>query len=161
MSMTVTFYNITDDPRVLDKHLGTALLTLNNVKLKGEVDEYSPTLELANDVNLENANYFYIQEWGKYYYKVPNTTNNMGFIVQGEEDVRMTWKRQIRNSGGIISRCEATSIYRADKGKKYPGMNCFISDDRIMVENRQLVTALQFPSGLPNTDEIILVVNGR
>lgn len=159
--MTVTFYNITDDPRVLDKHLGTALLTLSNVKLKGEVDEFSPTLELANDVKLENANYFYIQEWGKYYYKVPNTTNNMGFIVQGEEDVRMTWKSQIRNSGGIISRCEATSLYRTDKGEDYPAMNCFISDDRIMVENRQLVTALQFPSGLPDTDEIILVVNGR
>lgn len=161
MSMTVTFYNITDDPRVLDKHLGTALLTLNNVKLKGEVDEYSPTLELANNVNLENANYFYIQEWGKYYYKVPNTTNNIGYIVQGEEDVRMTWKSQIRNCGGIISRCEATSIYRADEGEKYPGMDCYISDDRLLQEDRQYVKVVNFPNSLPDSDEIILVVNGR
>lgn len=161
MSMTVTFYNITDDPRVLDKHLGTALLTLSNVKLKGEVDEFSPTLELANNVNLENANYFYIQEWGKYYYKVPNTTNNIGYIVQGEEDVRMTWKSQIRNCGGIISRCEATSIYRADEGENYPGMDCYISDDRLLQEDRQYVKVVNFPNSLPDSDEIILVVNGR
>jgi holo-[acyl-carrier-protein] synthase len=47
-----------------------------------------------------------------------------------------------------------------DKNGK-PVYNCFLNDDRLMVENRQLVTALTFPSGLPDTDEIIMVVNGR
>lgn len=154
--MTVSFYDVHDDPKVLNKELGTALLTLNNVKLKGEVDEFNPTLELANNVNLESANYFYIHDWGKYYYKIPNETNNLGFIVRGEEDVRMTWKEQILNQYGIVGRQEMPS----DKNGNQM-YNCYIGDERIMQENRSLVTCINFPYGLPEQDTWLLVVNGR
>lgn len=154
--MTVTFYNVLDDPRVLNKTLGNPLLTLTNVKLKDNVDVMNPILELKNDVNLMNANYFYITEWNKYYFKIPNETNNLGFIVRGKEDVRYTWKNEILQQRGIVSRHENAK----DKNGK-PVYNCFLNDNRLMVENRQLVTALKFPSGLPETDEIIMVVNGR
>lgn len=154
--MTVTFYSVEDDPRVVSKTLGTALITLSNVKLKGEVNVLKPTLELANNVNLLGANYFYIQEFNRYYYITDRTTNNLGFFVSGKVDPLKSWSTEIYGLYAIISRNQNKQIG-----------NAYLKDERMPILEKQQVILRNFEnisevSGFckPGYESLIMVVNG-
>lgn len=146
--MTVTFYSVDDDPRVVTKTLGTATLTLTNVKLKNDTDVINPVLELGNNANLLGSNYFYIQEFGRYYNVTDQKTNSLGLFVSGHVDVLKSWDSDIRGLNCIVKRNE----------KKY---NAYIPDERIMMSAYENVMTIPFPTGFADTEEILLAVNGK
>lgn len=145
--MTVTFYSVDDDPRVVTKTLGTATLTLNNVKLKNDTDVINPVLELANNANLMGSNYFYIQEFGRYYNVTDQTTNSLGLFVTGHVDVLKSWDADIRTLDCIVKR----------NANKY---NAYIPDEKLMLSAYEHVMTIPFSQGFSDTEELLLAVNG-
>lgn len=146
--MTVTFYSVDDDSRVVTKTLGTPTLTLNNVKLKDDTDVIDPVLELANNVNLMGSNYFYIQEFGRYYNVTDQKTNSLGFFITGHVDVLTSWDSDIRTLDCIVKR----------NANKY---NAYIPDERMLMSAYENVMTIPFPNSFSNSMQLLLAVNGR
>ena len=154
--MTVTFYSVEDDPRVVTKTLGTATLTLNNVKLKNDTDVINPVLELGNNTNLLGSNYFYIQEFGRYYNVTDQKTNSLGFFVTGHVDVLKSWDSDIRGLNAIIARNQNKQIG-----------NAYLKDERMPILEKQQVILRTFEnisqvSGFckQGYESLIMIVNG-
>lgn len=146
--MTVTFYVVEDDNRVVNKNLGEPVLTLSTVKCKEDVDILNPVLELKNDTNLMNANYFYVDTWERFYYITDKETNNLGLFITGHVDVLKTYNTEIRALQGVVGRNES----------KY---NTYIPDEKMKISSDINVMTIPFPYGFSNTDELLLAVNGR
>ena len=146
--MTFTFYKNTADNRVVDK---TAALTqLGNAKtviFKDTVGKGDPSIELAYDSTILEANYAYCSEDGYYYYLGEPVLGQMRITFPTAVDLLMTYKTQIQNLTCIISRQES----------KY---NAYLNDDRYPVLNKQQVNTLAFPTGFSNGEDILLIVNG-
>ena len=153
MSMSVQFYKIDDDPRVLDKNLGTAILSLPNVKFKDNVDILNPTLEISYYAILLTANYMFIGDFGRYYYITDITTNNLGLIITGKVDVLKTYSSDIYALKAIIARQE-------DNSK----CNAYLRDEKWATLEKQQVITANFPAYAgfcePHQEECIMVVNG-
>lgn len=150
--MEATFYNCSDDNRVVDKTL--TLVATKQVEYKDTDDLKNPLLIMDYDSIVEGANYCFCN--GYYFYITDMKYAQQYLILQLHADLLKTYKDSILNTSVIVGRSEA----KADKNGKAV-YNCFLDDSRLKVENRQMVTALEFPRGLPNQDEILLVVNGR
>lgn len=146
--MTFTFYKNTADNRVVDK---TAALTqLGNAKtviFKDTVGKGDPSIELAYDSTILEANYAHCSEDGYYYYLGEPFLGQMRITFPTAVDLLMTYKTQIQNLTCIISRQES----------KY---NAYLNDDRYPVLNKQQVNTLAFPTGFANGEDILLIVNG-
>lgn len=123
--MTVTFYKVTDDPRTVSKTLGTAIVTLNNVKTKDNCSITAPELELAYTANLTKCNYIYIQDWGRYYFVDKMTVSQQRIIIAAHIDVLMTYATEIKKCTGIIKRQEKTGA--GSKTNLYLNDKAFIS----------------------------------
>lgn len=150
--MEATFYTCNDDNRVIDKTL--TLVATKQVEYKDTDDLKNPLLIMDYDSTVEGANYCLCN--GYYFYITDMKYAQQYLILQLHADLLKTYKESILNTSVIVGRSEA----KADKNGKAV-YNCFLDDSRLKVENRQMVTALEFPRGLPNKDEILLVVNGR
>lgn len=146
--MTFTFYRNTADNRVVDKT--SALTQLGNAKtviFKETVGKGDPSIELAYDSTIMNANYAYCSDDGYYYYLGEPFLAQQRITFPTAVDLLMTYKTQIQNLTCIIGRQES----------KY---NAYLNDDRFPVLNKQQVNTLAFPSGFSNGEEILLIVNG-
>lgn len=146
--MTFTFYRNTADNRVVDKT--SALTQLGNAKtviFKETVGKGDPSIELAYDSTIMNANYAYCSDDGYYYYLGEPFLAQQRITFPTAVDLLMTYKTQIQNLTCIIGRQES----------KY---NAYLNDERFPVLNKQQVNTLAFPSGFSNGEDILLIVNG-
>ena len=146
--MTFTFYKNTADNRVVDK---TAALTqlgqAKTVIFKDTVGKGDPSIELAYDSTILEANYAYCYDDGYYYYLGEPFLGQMRITFPTAVDLLMTYKTQIQNLTCIIGRQES----------KY---NAYLNDDRYPILNKQQVNTLAFPTGFANGEDILLIVNG-
>ena len=146
--MTFTFYKNTADNRVVDK---TAALTqlgqAKTVIFKDTVGKGDPSIELAYDSTILEANYAYCSEDGYYYYLGEPFLGQMRITFPTAVDLLMTYKTQIQNLTCIIGRQES----------KY---NAYLNGDRYPVLNKKHVNTLAFPTGFANGEDILLIVNG-
>ena len=69
-------------------------------------------------------------------------------ILQLKRDILMSFKDQIYEMNGIIKRQENEFF-------------TYINDDKLPIDCRRLVTGFKFPGGFSNTDELLLLVNGK
>lgn len=105
--MTIDFYKISDDPRVLEKTLGTLLYTCN-ANILGTCSVHDPVLVLSYNSNLVTANYFHISDWGAYYFMgEPELSPGGRCIIRGTKDVLFSNKDEILNLHAYCSRCES------------------------------------------------------
>lgn len=149
--MTFTFYKNMADNRVVDKTASlTQLGTAKTVIFKDTVGKGDPSIELAYDSTILDANYAYCSEDGYYYYLGEPFLGQMRITFPTAVDLLMTYKTQIKNLTCIIGRQES----------KY---NAYLNDERLPVLNKQEVSIIPFPGGFthPSNDSILLVVNGR
>lgn len=92
--MTVYLYNVSDDPRVLNKTLGTAV-TLN-CELLYPSDLLNPRIKISAASFTPYLNYMYIQAFDRYYFITEVTYENGGAVtIQGKVDVLQTYGTQI------------------------------------------------------------------
>lgn len=146
--MTFTFYKNTADNRVVDKTASlTQLGTAKTVIFKDTVGKGDPSIELAFDSTILDANYAYCSEDGYYYYLGEPFLGQMRITFPTAVDLLMTYKTQIQNLTCIIGRQES----------KY---NAYLNDDRYPILNKQQVNTLAFPTGFANGEDILLIVNG-
>ena len=101
--MTITVYKISDDRRVVNKTLGTAVATLTAV-FKNDADILYPVLEVAYNSSVLTANYLYIDTLHRYYYIKNIKLDRQRLFLECEVDVLKTYYDGIRNLTCVVSR---------------------------------------------------------
>ena len=101
--MNVTFYKISDDPRVINKDLGAG--TTASCEVYGDCTRATPTILVQYSSELSTCNYMYIDEFERYYF-VQNVTLQAGnrCLVTGVVDPLMSFSNEILNADYLISR---------------------------------------------------------
>lgn len=108
--MIVTFYRTDSAPNVVNKNLVQVGDTLPTVYPYGDLDIMHPELLLPFNADLVNhANYFYIQDFDKYYmYSQPPTmTDGQRIVIHGVEDVLQTHASELVNCPVSVIRSES------------------------------------------------------
>ena len=90
-------------------------------------------VEISNTLGIMQANYAYIQEFGKFYF-IRNKTNVLNNLwrFELEEDVLMTYHGDILNTNGVVER-------------QKDNYDMYLPDPKIPVDCRKAVTYRQFP----------------
>ncbi|MBO7716292.1 MAG: hypothetical protein J6S85_26625 [Methanobrevibacter sp.] len=103
--MTVNFYNVTDDPRTVNKNLGSVVASLTLFPYD-KIDLYNPVLLLPMSTAAAGCNYFEFS--GRYYYisSPPVYTEGQRMIIQGIVDVLKTYANSIANCSVAVIRNE-------------------------------------------------------
>jgi hypothetical protein len=109
--MTVTFYNVSDDPRVVEKTLGNPIMPSVTANPLSSCSVMNPVLILTYNPLFLSANYFSIA-WNNnltLYYFMNNPVLSPGgrCNISGREDVLMSNKDDILNLVAYCSRCES------------------------------------------------------
>lgn len=99
--MTVTFYQLSINPIVLNKTVGTG--TDKSCVVKDNLNVLNPIFELDFDSSILSKNYMYVQDLGRYYFITSIEIINHVIIVRGHVDVLKTYNSQIRSG-----KCTAT-----------------------------------------------------
>lgn len=108
--MIVTFYRTDSAPNVVNKNLVQVGDILPAVYPYGDLDIMRPELLLPFNADLvNNANYFYIQDFNKYYmYSQPPTmTDGQRIVIHGVEDVLQTHAVDLVNCPISVIRSES------------------------------------------------------
>ena len=103
--MTITVYKISDDRRVVNKTLGTAVATLTAV-IKNDADILYPVLEVAYNASVLTANYLYIDTLQRYYYIKNIKLDRQRIFLECEVDVLKSYYNEIKNLSCVVSRQE-------------------------------------------------------
>lgn len=144
--MVVTFYRVNDDPRKLNKTLGTALGTAS-----GQLHKKTNNLQLDIKVPstyhniITQSNYVMLDLFQKYYYLESYDIENDCVIINLKEDVRMSWSTQIRQVETTITR--STS-----------GYNGYLKDANYNALAFAGVQYKAFPNALDDTSCILVTV---
>lgn len=145
--MNVTFYQNNSDKIQITKSLST--IKTVSAEFFNESSVISPTLIMAYDSTLCTTNYCYIPYFGRYYFItdiVIMDGNRMR--VTCKVDVLMSYQSQIKSLQCII-----------DKQQTVPE-NSYINDGSYVVTDKEFNTIINFPSGLLENGEFILITAG-
>ena len=148
--MTVTFYSVSDDARVLNKTLGDAVATLSAVEIWGECSIMDPVLKLVYDADLLDANYCYISDWKRYYYiENYDVSNGREMYVRMHEDVLMS-------NATAIGELTCTIVRTAQNGIA----NLYLDDGKFKILNYPRIQTKKFPNALNKNLHYVLTVAG-
>ena len=142
--MIATLYNTSDDRRVLNKSL-TSVASGVECIVKRESSRNYPQLVLSTDFN---CNYCYVD--GKYYFLTEKKYETGHRVIYNmATDVLMTYKDAIKGSQAIAIRSSRHSE------------NEYIDDSiGYISQNKSTTQAIEFPSGLEENGQFILVTVG-
>lgn len=147
MSFSITLYKNNSEDNKIRKNI-TQISALNGI-LKEGTSILKPTILIEANVSaLKGCNYFYIPEFGRYYYitDIISSRNNL-VQISGRCDVLMSFANEILANSAIIKKQETD-------------WNLYLDDDTFKVySNNQIVTKL-FPAGF-NTQKFVLAVAGN
>lgn len=144
--MVVTFYRVNDDPRKLEKTLGTALGTAS-----GQLHKRTNNLQL--DIKMPGtfhniitqSNYVMLDLFQKYYYCENYDIENDCVIIHLKEDVRMSWATQIKRVNTTISR----------NSREYNG---YLKDKEYNALAYEGIQYKEFPNALDDASCILVTV---
>lgn len=145
MAFTVNLYTITDDAKVVSKHLGTAT-SFTSVTVKETTDVTAPVLRIASSSNLSGYNYCYIERYGRYYFinKIDTTPDGM-WVIHCRCDVLMSYKSQIKALTGTLERSETV-------------FNGYLNDSEYKALAYRKIVTKQFPTALDDDCFILMTV---
>lgn len=107
--MSVTLYKYRGDNNVVNKSLGSPLFTADGAFID-DIDVLNPTftlghLEGVTEETLQDCNYMYISEFGRYYYITGMTIPyDSELTIRGKVDVLKTYSADIMGLGAIVER---------------------------------------------------------
>ena len=116
--MTLTFYKVNDDYRVLDKTLGTSTGSATG-HLHEKVNDMKMSVKMPSSVFnvVTGSNYVFADLTQAYYYLDSYDVENDCVIVNLTMDVRKTFATQIKNMTVTVNRNEYTRQgYLCDSG---------------------------------------------
>lgn len=144
--MKVNLYVNNSDSSHLDKSLSSA--GSYSGTLKENCTVVDPSIILKYNGSPSHINYMQIPEFGRYYYITNWTSIAQGlWMVSGHTDVLMSFRDQIRQNSGIITRQE----YLWD---------LYLDDDRFLIRAPRQFENISFPGRMGNATGFILTVAG-
>lgn len=148
--MTIKLYNISDDPKKLEKTLtdtgaGKNLIDTYTVNMKGGGDILNPVFTLSG-ADLHAANYCYIARYGRYYFCECSVNPAGVWTIKCHVDVLMSHASQLKALTVTLDRSE--SLY-----------NGYLPDSEYKSLGYRTVAIKQFPKGLTD-DNYILITTG-
>lgn len=143
--MDIIFYNSLSDPITLNKSL-TEIITLSG-EVRTDCDLINPNIIIENQ-GLINANYCYIPEFNRYYFIVKQTiVNNDLIVIDLHVDVLESFKNEILLLSGIIENSTSNN-------------DNYLNGKEWITSVKTTTSIKQFPSGLNDTGEYILITAG-
>ena len=126
-------------------------VTFNNCVLKDSTSVFKPIVRIASDNgDIPTFNYMYIQALGRYYFidDIVSINNNL-WEISAHVDVLETYKNDILGNSAILENTEKKSV------------NMYLYDPDIFKVNcKHKTDIINFPSGLLDTGEFILITAG-
>lgn len=119
--MRATLYKNHSDERYLVKDL-SSIGTYNNLVFKDDEDLVTPTFKVTDSSFSEECNYIYVQELKRYYYVRSRRYSRQCLFLECQVDVLMSFRNDIHDMTGIISRNER--LY-----------NLYLNDDKMEMLN--------------------------
>ena len=149
--MRATLYKNHSDERYLNKDL-SSIGTYNNLVFKDDEDLVTPTFKVTDSNFSEECNYIYVRELGRYYYIRSRRFSRQCLFLECQVDVLMSFRNEIHNMTGIISRNER--LY-----------NLYLNDDKMEMLNYPFYQTLNMKctEGTPfsmGTNQILLALVG-
>ena len=150
MGFTVTLYNNLSPVEKIGKDLQPGV-NLTGCTLKDSTSVINPIIRIkSSDAGITTYNYMYISELHRYYFIDDIVSINNGiWEISGHVDVLETYKNDILGNNVIIENTEQT------------GRNMYLFDDNVFKVNcKHKTDIINFPSGLLDTGEFILITAG-
>lgn len=118
--MNVTFYNISDNPKKLEKDITNVIGSARALAPTGQINVLNPVVVVAwdstNGDKIINANYAYIDTFDRYYFITCGIDTAKRIVVSGKVDYLMSWAAYIKNCPCTVIRNENIGInYVVDK----------------------------------------------
>ena len=114
MATTINLYKVSDDPRKINKTLGTAINGNTPIQLylrDESIDVLAPEVSFAYSASYAAANYAYIPAWGRYYFISGMRVTPAGRLyLQLKVDVLMTYASAILAAPVNVVRSESAGI---------------------------------------------------
>lgn len=144
--MTITLYNNSSDPLVVDKSLSNALTLTGDLREMCDVE--NPSL-LIEGTTLLNYNYAYIPEFNRYYFfkKPPTAVAKNLMVLELTEDYLMSYKTEIKATKAIIKRQER--LY-----------NKYLNDSDALSYSYEILSAYAFDTPFTKTSVPYLTMLG-
>lgn len=149
--MRATLYKNKSDERYISKDL-ESIGTYNNLVFKDDEDLVTPTFKVTDSSFSEECNYIYVRELGRYYYIRSRRFSRQCLFLECQVDVLMSFRNEIHNMTGIISRNER--LY-----------NLYLNDDKMEMYNYPFYQTFNMKcvEGTPfsmGTNQILLALVG-
>lgn len=142
--MEIKLYKVTADKNVLTKSLGTPVSVSGTIKDESNV--VNPEVIMSNAIT-SDFNYFYINDFKRYYYVTDKTVEHGRTIVHGHSDVLMSFNSSIKDLNVIADRASN-------------GFNLFLNDPEVPMQNYKIVSVQNFPAGF-STEGLLLATFGN
>ena len=147
--MNITLYANTSENNSIAKSL-TVLATITGGTLRAACSVQNPTIRITGNFS-SSCNYFYVEEFGRYYFLtdatlVDGTADGAGvWDISGHVDVLKTYASGILGSKGICVRNQSDINYR------------LFDTMAVSYQNPHVVTKL-FPSAPTGSSRIIVTI---
>lgn len=144
--MDIVLGTIADESNKLNKTISNVINISGTLRQETSVINPSVLIEAQN---LSGFNYMYIYEFGRYYFitDIVSVKNGL-WRVTGKVDVLMSFKDGIETCPVILANTEVTQL---DK---------YMSGEMWKTQVKSKTDVINFPSGLNNTGEYILITSG-
>lgn len=145
--MELTFYQNNSDKIQVVKNL-TTIKTVS-AQFYEQSSVLTPVVIMNYDSTLCTVNYFYLPYYGRYYFITDITVMDGNRMrITGKIDVLMSYATQIKSLQCIVD-------------KQQPAFeNKYINDGSYVVTDKEFNTVINFPSGLLDNGEFILITAG-
>lgn len=148
MAFTISLYVNYSEINKLDKDI--SLITTLTGNFKNESSIINPTILIdINLISVVNCNYFYISEFGRYYFITDIISISTNLVqITGHVDVLTSFKNEIRLNGAIIQKSENN-------------WNLYLNDGSIHTYQYTHTSTHKFPNGFPKGVDLVLAVAGK
>lgn len=144
--MEIMLYNNKSENRVMGKTI--TLLNTLNCTLKDDNEILTPEIILTYSEDIKQVNYCYIPTFNRYYFVEITALTGNRYQLRCEVDVLESFKDDIKNLNAIISNTESY------------GANNYLPSDVWVTNCKHKTDIVNFPNGLLDTGEFILITAG-
>lgn len=123
------------------------------IYLKGTTDILRPRIILSSENDLKDCNYFYLDDFKRYYFITKIECEQQRYIIEGKVDALSSWYRRIRNQTVIVKRAQNKEL-----------VNYYLNDPKFTLLNMDRIQLKSFDNGFLYQGEkvknFILTING-
>lgn len=145
MSINVSFYNTSSDPRMINKTL--TLVSSLDCDLLDSTDITRPVILTDNPAALHSVNYMYIANFSRYYFVKTEIVNGSICKITGDCDVLMSFKSGVLATKVLLDRT-ANDNYN----------NLYLADEKIRKYAYERTQAKLFPNNVLNRDGYCVLI---